>query len=98
VIGHSPGKRPAVSRIPGSPPMGRLPEESASRRHALRRVAARPSAMQCVDTASTGLKASGNGCRATCVGACPGHDKLDGSCRAAGGHLDAQTTLRTGSV
>ena len=48
------GERPAASRIPGSPPIGRLPEESAPARHALR-VAALPSAMQCVDTASTGL-------------------------------------------
>lgn len=38
--------------------------------------------------------ASGNRCRATCVGACPGGDKPDGSCRAARGCADAQTTLR----
>ena len=39
--------------------------------------------------------ASGSGCLATRVGACPGGDKPSGSCRAAEGYVDAQTALRT---
>ena len=38
--------------------------------------------------------ASDSGCPATRVGACPGDDEPDGSCRAAAGFVDAQTTLR----
>ena len=48
------GQRPAALRILGRLPLGQFPEESASQ-EARRRVAARPSAMQCVDTAFTGL-------------------------------------------
>ena len=88
------GERPAASRIPGSLPMGRLPEESAPDGTPT----AGGSTAECHVVRGYRFhrpSASGSGCPATCVGACPGGDKPDGSCRAAEGYVDAQTTLRT---
>jgi len=86
-------ERPAASTTPGSPPLGRLPEELTPARHAI--VAG--STAQCHAVRGyrfDGLLVSGSGCRATCAGACPGGDQPDGSCPAAGGCVDAQATLR----
>ena len=76
-------ERPAASRTPGSLPIGRLPEESAPDRHATAAVAARPSAMQCVDTASTGLRQAAADVRRLASGLAPAATSPSGSCRAA---------------
>jgi len=86
-------RRPAALRNPASPPIGRLPEESAQARHAI----AGGSTAECHAVRGyrfDELSASGNRCRVTWAGACPGGDKPDGSCRAAQSYVDAQTTLR----
>jgi hypothetical protein len=58
-------------------------------------LAARPSAMQYVDTAFVSHQPTGGGCPASCNGACPVGDKHHKTIVSAEGSAETQTALRT---